>query len=43
MNYILKGISPDFWHEIKLLALKRRITIKALILSLLEKELKHET
>lgn len=40
MNYLLKGIDPEFWHRVKVFALERRTTIKALVLRLLEKEIK---
>jgi len=32
ISYLLKGIDPDFWIDVKLLSVIERITIKELIL-----------
>jgi len=39
-TYILKGFDEDLWRKVKALAAMRGITIKELIIDLLEKEVK---
>jgi len=39
-TYILKGFNEDLWRKVKALAAMRGITIKDLIIDLLEKEVK---
>jgi len=38
-NYMLKGIPPEFWHKVKIYCTTKQITIKQLILNLLNKEI----
>jgi hypothetical protein len=36
-SYILKNVNPKLWQEVKILAIKKRTTIRELIIELLEK------
>lgn len=36
-SYILKNVNPELWQEVKILAIKKRTTIRELIIELLEK------
>jgi hypothetical protein len=38
----MKDIDPEFWHKIKLYALKNHTTIKDLILEFLKDKIKNE-
>ena len=37
-DYILKNVEDDFWVRVKILAATKNITIKELIITLLEEE-----
>jgi len=42
LNYMLKGIPPEFWHQVKIYCITNKITIKQLIIDLLKKHLDEE-
>jgi hypothetical protein len=39
-SYILKDVDPKLWKEVKILAIKKGMTIKELIIGLLEEAVK---
>ena len=39
-SYILKNVDPKLWQEVKILAIKKRTTIRELIIELLEQAVK---
>lgn len=41
-DYTLRKIDPKLWHQVKILAAKKAVTIKALIINLLKQEVEKE-
>jgi len=37
-EYLIKGIPSDFWWKVKAVAVKKKVTVKELIMNLLKKE-----
>ena len=40
-SYTLRGLDDEFWRQVKIIAATKRITIRDLIIKLLEKEIKN--
>jgi hypothetical protein len=41
-DYILRNMDPKLWQQVKMLAVKKGITIRELILELLKREVKNQ-
>jgi len=42
-SYILKNVDDELWKKVRMLAISEDITIRDLIIGLLEKKIKEET